>query len=123
MLGVLYFYHMLTPLDNFFAQQTEPAKSCMEYLRAYIIKQSPYITEEWKYGLPFYYYNGKMFCYLWTHKKYKQPYIGIVKGAQLNHPDLLQEKRKTMKILLVDPTKDIPLKTLNLLFKEMLALY
>jgi hypothetical protein len=72
MLGVLYFYHMLTPLDNFFAQQPEPAKSCMEYLRAYIIKQSPYITEEWKYGLPFYYYNGKMFCYLWTHKKYKQ---------------------------------------------------
>jgi hypothetical protein len=48
---------------------------------------------------------------------------GIVKGAQINHPDLLQEKRKTMKILLVDPTKDIPLKTLNVLFKEMLALY
>jgi hypothetical protein len=114
---------MLSPINQFFEQQQEPFKSCFAFLRGYILKQSPHITEEWKYGLPFYYYKGKMFCYLWTHKKHKQPYIGIVKGAQISHPNLLQEKRKTMKILLVDPTIDIPLKTLNMIFKEMLGLY
>jgi len=68
-------------------------------------------------------YNGKMFCYLWIHKKYKQPYMGIVEGKRIHHPDLIQEKRARMKILLLDPTKDIPLKKINVVLKEMIALY
>jgi hypothetical protein len=40
-----------------------------------------------------------MFCYLWVHKKYQRPDIGIVEGNRINHPDLLVEKRARMKIL------------------------
>jgi hypothetical protein len=81
------------------------------------------ITESWKYGMPFFCYNGKMFCYLWVHKKIHQPYIGIVEGKQINHPDLIQEKRARMKILLVNAEKDIPLKKVNGIMKEVLLLY
>jgi hypothetical protein len=64
-----------------------------------------------------------MFCYLWGHKKYRQPYLGIVEGKRVNHPDLIMEKRSRMKILLIDPEKDLPMKKIESIFKIVLALY
>jgi len=92
-------------------------------MRQHILKQDEHITEAWKYGMPFYCYNGKMFCYLWTHKKYLQPYIGIVEGKLIDHPDLITEKRARMKILLLDPAKDLPMKKINGILKEVIGLY
>lgn len=114
---------MLTPIDNWFNEQVEPAKSCLLFLRELIPQQDARITEEWKYKLPFYYLNGRMMCYLWIHKKYKQPYIGIVRGSEVQHKDLLQEKRARMKILLIDPEKDIPVKKIRAILKEVIGLY
>ncbi|CAN5790394.1 hypothetical protein BH10BAC2_BH10BAC2_47190 [soil metagenome] len=114
---------MLRPIDNYFLQQQEPAKSCLQFLRAHILKQDADIIEAWKYGMPFYCYKGKMVCYLWVHKKYQQPYLGIVEGKSIHHPDLIQEKRARMKILLIDATKDIPVKKVTAILKEALKLY
>lgn len=114
---------MLRPIDNYFLQQDEPIKTCLQFLREHILKQDDHITEAWKYGMPFYCYNGKMCCYLWVHKKYHQPYIGIVEGKLINHPDLITEKRSRMKILLLDTTKDLPLKKINAILKEVIKLY
>lgn len=114
---------MLNALDNYFLKQEEPVKSCLLFLRKCILEQHANISETWKYGMPFYCYQGKMFCYLWTHKKYKQPYIGIVEGQRMSHPDLIQEKRARMKILLVDATKDIPVKKIQTILQEAIRLY
>lgn len=73
---------MLRAIDTYFLQKEEPTKSCLLFLREYILHFNKDITEEWKYGMPFYYYHGKMFCYVWVHKKYKQPYLGIVEGKE-----------------------------------------
>jgi hypothetical protein len=113
----------LRPIDDYFLHQEEPTKSCLLFLRQFILQKDSHITEAWKYGMPFYCYNGKMFCYLWVHKKYHQPYIGIVEGNRINHPDLLVEKRARMKILLIDPTKDLPKSKINSILKTVLALY
>jgi len=115
--------HSVRPIDEYFNRQDEPIKSCLDFLRGYILKFNPNLTEAWKYGMPFFCINGKMCCYLWMHKKYKLPYIGVVEGKRLNHPDLLQEDRARMKILLVDPTKDLPLDVINEVLNMMLALY
>ena len=64
-----------------------------------------------------------MFCYLWVHKKYKQPYIGIVEGKNIDHPILIQEKRARMKILLIDPQKNIPVATIYSVLKAAMTLY
>jgi hypothetical protein len=64
-----------------------------------------------------------MFCYLWVHKKYKQPYIGIVEGQRFDHPDLIIEKRSRMKIMLLDPDKDLPVKTITGILQQALQLY
>jgi hypothetical protein len=114
---------MLRPIDNYFLQKDEPIKSCLEFLREFILKTDPEIKEHWKYGMPFYYYKDKMFCYLWTHKKYGQPYIGLAEGGRIDHPDLLLEKRARMKILLIDPHKNIPQKKIGIILKMAMKLY
>jgi hypothetical protein len=96
---------MLRPIDNWFLQKEEPIKSCLQFLRKHILQQDAAITETWQYGMPFYCYKGKRFCYLWVHKKFGQPYIGIVNGKRIVHPGLLVEKRAGMKILLLNASK------------------
>lgn len=59
---------MLRPVDDYFLKKEEPVKSCLQFLRQHILQLDPQVTEAWKYGMPFYCYNEKMFCYLWVHK-------------------------------------------------------
>jgi hypothetical protein len=110
-------------IDLYFLHHPEPAKSCLLALRELILNYNVNISEAWKYRMPFYCYDGKIFCYLWVHKKYKQPYLGIVEGKKIDHPQLLTEKRSRMKILLLDPTRDIPIKTVDLILRQALRLY
>jgi hypothetical protein len=114
---------MLRPIDNYFLQNEEPFKSCLQFLRQHILQFDSNITERWIYGMPFFYYNGERFCYLWIHKKLRKPYLGIVDGNKIDHPDLLPEKRTRMKILLLDADKDLPLKKINTVLKKVLCLY
>ncbi len=114
---------MLSPIDEWFLNQVEPTRTCLQFMRKHILKQDDQISESWKYGMPIFCYKGKMCCYLWIHKKYKQPYLGIVEGKMIHHPDLIQEKRARMKILLIDPAKDLPLKKINRILKEVIGIY
>ena len=73
--------------------------------------------------MPFFCYKGKMFCYLWVQKNTGIPYIGIVEGKRINHPGLVMEGRSRMKIMLIDPDKDIPVRTINKILKQAISLY
>ncbi len=112
----------MSPIDEYFLKHEEPIQSCLQFLRTHILKQNAAIREVWQYSMPFYYYDDKRFCYLWVHRKMKQPYLGIVEGARVNHPDLVQEKRARMKILLIDPSKDIPLRKINVILNQAIDL-
>jgi hypothetical protein len=114
---------MMRPIDNFYLQQEEPVKSCLLALRGIILSQDSNVAAAWKYGMPFFTYKGKMFCYLWVHKKLKQPYIGMVEGKHFDHPELIIEKRSRMKIMLLDPAKDLPVKTINTILQQAVNLY
>jgi hypothetical protein len=114
---------MIYPIHNYFLQQQEPNKSCLLFLRKIILEQNEFITEKLSYGMPTYYYKGKRFCYLWVHKKLNQPYIGIIDGNKIDHPDLVQEDRARMKIFLVDAGKDVEVKNVNGLLKRVLKMY
>ena len=112
---------MLSEPDIYFLGQEEPVKSCLLFLRKHILQLDKNIAEVWKYGMPFYNYHGTRFCYLWVHKKHNQPYLGIVDGNKIRHPDLISENRSRMKILLIDPGRDIPLEKINSILMEVLA--
>jgi hypothetical protein len=113
----------MTEPDNFYLQQDEPIKSCLLALRDIILSQDKEIVSAWKYGMPFFCFRGKMFCYLWIHKKYKQPYLGIVEGQRFNHPALIIEKRSRMKIMLFDPKKDLPIDTISIILQQAINFY
>jgi hypothetical protein len=113
----------LTAIDNYYESQAEPVRSCMLALRDIICAQDADITPAWKYGGPFFCYKGKMFCYLWVHKKLKQPYIGIVEGKHFNEPFLIQENRSRIKIFMLDANKDLPLKQIEKIINKAIDLY
>jgi hypothetical protein len=114
---------MLTQLDNFYLQQNEPINGCLLALREIILKQDKDVSAAWKYGMPFFCYKGKMFCYLWVHKKLRQPYIGLVEGKRFNNPELIIEKRSRMKIMLFEADKDLPIDTIKTILKQAIDLY
>jgi len=110
-------------IDNFYLRQNEPIKGCLLALSEIILSQDAGITNTLKYGMPFFCYKGKMFCYLWVHKKLKQPYIGIVEGKRFDEPFLIQEDRSRMKIMLFDPNEDLPLQRINDVLQKAINFY
>lgn len=94
-------------LDNFFLTVPEPHQSALLYLRQFFIEEMG-LQESWKFNTPFYYYEGKWFCYLsYSKKRHHEIYIGFVKGYKVNHIKLLSEGRKQIKVYRIDATKDI----------------
>jgi Domain of unknown function (DU1801) len=114
---------MLKNLDNFYASQEEPLKSCLIALSEIILKQDEHITTALKYGMPFFMYKRKMFCYLWINKKLNEPYLGIVEGELVNHPLLIAGNRARMKTIQFNANKNLPIKTINSILKQTLDLY
>jgi Domain of unknown function (DU1801) len=113
----------MNAIDNFYLEKEEPIRACLLALREIILSQDKDIAAAWKYGMPVFCYKGKMFCYLWIHKKEKAPYIGLVEGKSCNHPQLISEKRSRMKIMLFDPNEDLPVKTINAILQHAINLY
>jgi len=113
----------MRPIDNYFLQLEEPYKSMLQFLRDHILRSDAAMEERWQYGMPFYYYKDKRICYCWVHKKLKQPYLGIVEGNKNHHPELVQEKRARMKIFLLDPAKDMPVKKIKQILATAISFY
>lgn len=99
----------------------EPIEGCLQALRHLIRHYDPQITEARMYGMPFFYFRNKRFCYLWVDQKYQQPYVGFHQGYRINHPALEQAGRVQIKVLRIDPTRDIPVKTLYGIIKKALS--
>ncbi len=114
---------MNADLENFYLQKDEPERGCLLALREMIMSVDPAITHTLKYSMPFFCYQGKMFCYLWMHKTLHQPYLGIVEGKHFDHPLLQAEKRSRMKIMLFDAKADLPVKTIKSIVAQAIDLY
>ena len=109
--------------DHFYLQKEEPVRSCLFALRKIILERNPYVSEAWKYKMPFFCYKGKMFCYLWIDKKTNFPYLGIVEGNRTDHPELIQGDRSRMKIIRFDPKEDLPVTTILEILDHVLLPY
>ncbi|MRX41628.1 DUF1801 domain-containing protein [Flavobacterium sp. LC2016-23] len=109
--------------DDFYEKQEQSFKEVLLALKEIILRQDKEITNVLKYGMPFFCYKGKMFCYLWIHKKNRQPYIGIVEGKHFDEPFLIQEDRSRMKIMMLDYTQDLPLEKIETILQKALNLY
>ena len=101
-------------LQHFYLNLEEPYNSTLNYLREYILALNENITEEWKYGLPFFYLKGKMFCYFWFDKKENnKAYLSFASGPKMDHPALIQGDRKRFKIYYLECHQDLNIEELN----------
>jgi uncharacterized protein YdhG (YjbR/CyaY superfamily) len=114
---------MIQDIANYYLSQKEPTKSCLLALRAILLEQDPDVTETRKYGMPCFCYQKKMFCYFWTDKKTDEPYILMVEGKHLDHPDLEAGNRSRMKILRINSNTDLPIDTIKRILNDALDLY
>ncbi|EGK00869.1 DUF1801 domain-containing protein [Dysgonomonas gadei] len=114
---------MIDILSNYYLNKEEPPKSSLLALRSIILNMDKDVSETVKYEMPCFCYKKKMFCYLWTDKKTGEPYILMVEGKLLNHPELEQGSRSRMKILRIDPNEDLPIETIKLILNDALNLY
>jgi hypothetical protein len=110
-------------LDSFYMNIKEPNRSCLLALRSIISEQDKEISESLKYGMPCFSYKNKAFSYLWLDKKTDEPYILMVEGKYLTHPELEVGNRSRMKIFRVNPNKDLDLKKINSILNQALDLY
>ena len=114
---------MINELNSFYLEKNEPNRSCLLALRSIILGRDSDITETRKYGMPCFCYKNKMFSYLWVDKKTDEPYILMVEGKHLDHLALEIGNRKRMKILRVNPNKDLPIDTIRDILDQALELY
>lgn len=98
--------------DLFYQNKVEPNKSCLLALRTVLLQHNTQMSETAKYGMPCFCYNDKALCYLWTDKHTQEPYILVVDGNLLDHPQLETGTRKRMKIFRIDPNEDLPIDTI-----------
>jgi hypothetical protein len=112
---------MLNPLENYFLKQREPHQSCMLYLRKWLAAQE--LEEQYKYLTAMYYFKGKPFCYMSVRTKDSQLYLGFMKGYLMKHPELKKEGRTQVKVIYLDPEKDLPIQTLQEIIKAAKKLY
>lgn len=114
---------MIRELDQFYGNKEEPNRSCLFALRTILLQQDEAISETKKYGMPCFCYKGRPFCYLWVDKKTTEPYLLMVEGHYLEHTNLEKGTRKRMKILRINPTKDLEIELIQHLLKMALDLY
>lgn len=114
---------MVDKLLTYYLKKAEPGKSCLLSLRSIILNQDKNIVETIKYGMPCFCYKKRAFCYLWSDKITDEPYMLMVEGKHLYHPKLEIGNRSRMKILRINPTKDLPIKTIVQVLRSALDLY
>ncbi len=114
---------MISELEGYYVSKEEPVRSTLLALRSYILNYNEEMSETWTHRMPMFRYKGKLFCYLWIDKKTYEPYMGIYKGIDIEHPLLDLGKRNKMKVMYFDASKDIPVETIDEIFTMALKLY
>ncbi|HHC79959.1 MAG TPA: DUF1801 domain-containing protein [Flavobacteriia bacterium] len=89
----------MNPAENYILRQPEPYRSILLHLQLIIEKTIPALELKYKYKIPFYYLEGKPFCYLNQSKDYVD--LGFWKAAYLtvHLAYMTTANRKMMKSL------------------------
>ncbi len=119
----MYFYKM-KPTEEFILKQSHKNKEIIFYLSIVIEQELQEFELYLKYGIPYFYYKNKPFCYLAPNKK---GYIdlGFARGFQLklNQEVLVSKNRNTVKSLRYFQLNSVEDKVLRSVITECKLLY
>ena len=111
----------MNPAEQYIFNQKEPFQSIMLYVRNVILRTLPNVEEKYNYGIPFYHYNKKPFCYFNILKRTNFVDIAFVKGALLKEQfPLLKDynNRKYVRSLQYENLESIDESQLIAILKE-----
>ncbi|WP_420574572.1 DUF1801 domain-containing protein [Kordia sp.] len=99
----------MNPAEDYILKQPEPYKSILLQLQVLIEYTFPTMELKYKYRIPFYYLNGKPFCFLNASHKKQFVDIGIMEGQkiQIHQEYLVTETRKRIASLRYKTIEDI----------------
>lgn len=111
--------------DEYIYRQPEKFRSIVLHLITVFEREIPELELLFKWGIPYFYYKKKPFCYLAPNHKKGFVDAGFAKGFQLtgNQYCLVGEKRNTVKSLRYYNLEDIDNTILVDVIKEAATLY
>jgi Domain of unknown function (DU1801) len=91
----------MKPTEEYIVRQSAEFQQILFYVITVVEQELPEAELLLKWGVPYFYYKKKPFCYLAPNKKRGFVDIGFAKGFQLKlHQDVLEdENRNTVKSL------------------------
>ena len=103
----------MNPAEEYILNQDEPFKSIFLYLQTVIEKTIPGLELKFKYKIPFYYLEGRPYCYLNQSKDYVD--LGFWNATHLTvHLEYMETAgRKMMRSLRYKTLEDVDLKVLK----------
>ncbi|MGW9687119.1 DUF1801 domain-containing protein [Flagellimonas sp. 2504JD1-5] len=110
----------MNPAEEYILSQKEPFKSILFQLQVLIETTIPNLELKYKYKIPFYYLDGKPFCYLNVPRKKDYVDLGFWSSAHLTvHLDkMVTEGRKVMKSLRYTSLEEIDAAVLTAILKD-----
>lgn len=89
----------MNPAENYILNQSEPFRSMLLHLQGVIEHTISDVDLKYKYRIPFYYIDGRPFCYLNQSKDYVD--LGLWNAAHLTlHSEIMvKEGRKIIRSL------------------------
>ena len=75
----------MKPTELYLLNQPEKYRSILLHIITVVERTLPEVTLEYKWGIPYFYYKKKPFCYLNASHKHKFVDVGFAKGFQLNN--------------------------------------
>ncbi|MFT4833775.1 MAG: hypothetical protein ACI83W_002056 [Marinoscillum sp.] len=108
----------MSPLDQYFEAQEEPMKGCLLAIKDCMLRYDDRIVMTWKWRTPFFFFGKEMLAYMSIQKKTGRPYLGFGWGQNLQHPALLKEDRKMIKVYYMNAEDDLDIKTLYEILDE-----
>jgi len=111
--------------DEYIYRQPEKLRSIILHIISVFEREIPELELLFKWGIPYFYYKKKPFCYLAPNHKKGFVDAGFARGFQLekNQDFLVGEKRNTVKSLRYYNLEDIDNAVLMDLIKEAATLY
>lgn len=109
----------MNPVDNYILSKPEPWRSMLIELQAVIKHTVPEVEEAYKWRLPFYSLNGKMYCFLNFRKNFID--VGFPWGIHIEtyaHHLVGGEKRKNLRSLRYHSPEEIDITLLQEVLRE-----
>jgi hypothetical protein len=115
----------MKPTQEYILRQPEKYQAMVLHIMAVVGKIIPEAELLFKYGIPYFYYKKKPFCYLAPNHKKEFVDVGFARGFQLkqNQEFLISENRNTVKSLRYFSLSEIDNAILIAVIGEAVSLY